>query len=169
MDFSKIAINYEAYSSVQKSAAELLLRLLEIGRYDDVLDVGFGTGHLTRRIRQLTKGRVTGIDPSEGMIQEAIKGTGDTDIIFERKSAEEMAYQNQFKVIFCNSSLQWFREPQLVIKNFYLALGKGGRIGVQAPAKNVYSPNFLAAVEKVRENPRTANIFNHFKNPLVFP
>ena len=165
VDFSKIATKYEGYSSVQKSAAEALLKLLEIGNTDDVLDLGCGVGNLTRMIREITKGKVVGIDPSEGMIKEAMKKCRGSDITFEMKSAEEMEYKNCFDVIFCNSSLQWFREPQKAIKNCHTALRKGGRIGIQAPAKRVYSPNFIGAVEKVKEDPRTKNIFAHFKEP----
>jgi trans-aconitate methyltransferase len=168
MDFSMIATDYEAYSSVQKSAAEVLLKILEIGDLDDVLDVGCGTGHLTRKIRELTKGQVTGIDPSDGMIQEAVKQIGNADITFERKSAEEIAYRERFDVIICNSSLQWFQDPPKAIKNCFAALRKGGRMGVQAPAKKIYSPNFIQAVEKIKENPRTKEIFGRFKEPWFF-
>ena len=73
VDFSKIATKYEDYSSVQKSAAEVLLKLLEIGNTGDVLDLGCGVGNLTKMIREITKGKVVGVDPSEGMIREAIE------------------------------------------------------------------------------------------------
>lgn len=97
VDFSKIATKYEAYSLVQKSAADTLLELLEIGNSDDVLDLGCGVGNLTRKIRGITKGKIIGIDPSEGMIREAIdKGRGLDIITFEIKAAEEMDYKDCF-------------------------------------------------------------------------
>lgn len=40
IDFSKIAANYGEYSLVQKSAADTLLKLLDIGNSDNVLDLG---------------------------------------------------------------------------------------------------------------------------------
>lgn len=168
VDFSKIATKYEHYSLVQKSAAEVLLKLLEIGDNDDVLDLGCGVGNLTRKIREISKGRVVGIDPSEGMIREAIEKNKDFDITFEIKSVEEMDYKDCYDVIFCNSTFQWFRDPQEAVGNCYAALRKGGRIGIQAPAKRVYSPNFIEAVEKAKEDRRTKNIFTHFKEPWFF-
>lgn len=168
VDFSKIATKYEEYSSVQKSAAEVLLKLLEIRNTDDLLDLGCGVGNLTRRIREITKGKIVGIDPSEGMIKEAIEKSRGLDITFEVKSIEEMEYNSCFDVIFCNSSLQWFREPRKAVKNCHMALRKGGRIGIQAPAKRVYSPNFIDAVEKVKRDPRTKDIFAHFNEPWFF-
>jgi ubiquinone/menaquinone biosynthesis C-methylase UbiE len=38
---------------------------------DDFLDLGCGVGNLTLKIREITKAKVMGIDPSEGMIKKA--------------------------------------------------------------------------------------------------
>ena len=73
IDFSAIAARYEAHSLIQTPAADLLLDLLEIGNSDDVLDLGCGSGKPTRKIREITRGKVVGIDPSEGMIKEAVE------------------------------------------------------------------------------------------------
>jgi trans-aconitate methyltransferase len=168
IDFSKIAAKYEEYSLVQKSAADTLLKLLGIENGDDVLDLGCGAGNLTGKIREITDGNVTGIDPSEGMIRKAIEKNRDFETSFEIKSAEEMEYNDCFDVIFCNSVFQWFNDPQKAVEKCYKALHKGGRIGVQAPAKKVYSPNFIEAIEKVKEDPGTKDIFTHFKAPWFF-
>lgn len=168
IDFSKIATNYEEYSLLQKSAADTLLKLLDIGDGDDVLDLGCGAGNLTGKIREITDGKVTGIDPSEGMIREAIKKNRDFDTRFEIKSADEMDYKDCFDVIFCNSVFQWFKDPQKPLENCYTALHKGGRIGIQAPAKKVYSPNFIKAIEKVKEDTGTKDTFTHFKEAWFF-
>jgi len=79
-----------------------------------------------------------------------------------------MNYKDRFDVIFCNSVMQWFREPQRGVKNCYTALRKDGRIGVQAPAKGVYSPNFINAIKNIKEDTRTRDIFSHFKSPWFF-
>jgi ubiquinone/menaquinone biosynthesis C-methylase UbiE len=168
INFSRIATEYEKFASVQKSASEVLFELLRIGRNDDVLDLGCGTGHLTRKIRSLTSGKVVGVDPSPGMIEEAIKKSVGLDIVYEVKSAEEMDYIESFDVIFCNSAFQWFRNPELAVRNCYKALRKKGKIGIQAPAKKIYCPNFLEAIERVKEDVRTKEIFSHFKNPWFF-
>ncbi|WP_202319146.1 class I SAM-dependent methyltransferase [Archaeoglobus neptunius] len=168
MNFSTIAAEYEKLATLQKSASEILLRLLKIGENDDVLDLGCGTGHLTRKIRGLTKGRVVGIDPSEGMIARAIEDSRGMNITYKIMSAEEMNYHESFDVIFCNSAFQWFRNPERALRNCYKALRRGGRIGIQAPAKNVYCPNFIKAIEAVRKDERTGDVFAHFKEPWFF-
>jgi ubiquinone/menaquinone biosynthesis C-methylase UbiE len=46
--------------------------LLEIGPDDSVLEVGFGSGVIIRRLSKLTSaGHVAGIDPSQGMVELA--------------------------------------------------------------------------------------------------
>ncbi len=105
VNFSEIAKDYEKIASMQKSASEIMLNLLKIKENDDVLDLGCGTGHLTRKIRNLTEGRVVGIDPSEGMMREAIeksRGLGiqdyyDVEITDEYISAFREIVREAFK------------------------------------------------------------------------
>jgi len=150
MNFSEIAKRYEENSIVQTSAGEKLLKLLNIGEFEDVLDLGCGTGKLTAEIRKLTKGRVVGVDVSEGMIEEARKNASDVEFIV--KAAEEIDFKEEFDVIFCNSAFQWFN-PHKALERCFKALKPGGRIGVQAPAKKNYCPNFIKAIKEVK-NPR---------------
>ncbi|WP_456473925.1 class I SAM-dependent methyltransferase [Candidatus Pyrohabitans sp.] len=168
MNFSDIAEEYERHATVQSSAGERLLSLLRISGDEDVLDLGCGTGALTRRIRNLTAGRVVGVDPSAAMIDRAVERSRGLSIIYEIKGAEELDYEECFDVIFCNSAFQWFRDPERAVGNCFTALRSGGRLGVQAPAKRVYSPNFIEAVERVKQDERTAGIFDHFRNPWFF-
>ena len=168
MGFNGIASRYERDSLIQKSAADKLISLLDIRRDDAVLDLGCGTGSLTRKLRALTDGKVMGMDPSEGMIHEAESNRGGLDIIFKVETAERLAHDDSFTVIFCNSAFQWFRDPLNALKNCYRALHRGGRMGVQAPAKKEYCPNFLEAIDAVAGDPRTATIFAGFRPPWLF-
>ncbi len=168
MDFSEIAREYDRRAVVQASAGERLLELLEIRDSEDVLDLGCGTGTLTMKIREKTSGRVLGVDAEEGMILEARKKYGTRGVFFESISAEEIAFHEEFDVIFCNSVFQWFQEPQKVLSRCYIALKKGGRIGVQAPARRVYCPNFIKAIEEVRRDSNIGETFRHFRQPWFF-
>ncbi len=168
VDFSKISNEYEKRATIQKEASKKLLELLSIKKTDDVLDLGCGPGHITREIRAITLGKVVGIDPSEGMIKKAREKNKDLDITFEIKSAEELDYIEEFDVIFSNSAFQWFKDPKKAIRNCYRALRNGGKIGIQAPAKKIYSPNFIEAINEIKKNKRTRGIFSYFKNPWFF-
>ena len=168
MDFAKIAKEYDGKAVVQASAGQRLLALLDIKEGEDVLDLGCGTGTLTMKIREKTSGRVMGIDAEVEMIEEARKRYGSSGIFFNSIPAEEMTFQEEFDVIFCNSVFQWFRNPEQNIDKCYKAMRKGGRIGVQAPAREVYSPNFIEAIERVRQDTETGEIFKHFREPWFF-
>ncbi len=167
-DFGNIASRYERDSLIQKSAAEKLLGLLAIRSDDDVLDLGCGTGSLARKIRPLTGGRVTGIDPSEGMISEAKSNSAGLDIDFRVGTAESLEDGAAYSVIFCNSAFQWFRDPARALLNCLRALRPGGRMGIQAPAGKAYCPNFLSAIDAVARDVGTAATFAGFRSPWYF-
>ncbi len=168
LDFTEISSRYDRDSFIQKSAAEKLIGLLDIQRRDDVLDLGCGTGALTRKIRAKAAGLIVGVDSSAGMIREAESGRQGLDIIYDVKTAEELDYRDRFTVIFCNSAFQWFRSPGLALKNCHAALKKGGRMGIQAPAKKAFCPNFLKALDAVAADARTSKTFGGFKAPWIF-
>src|SRR5690348_7648734 len=49
-----------------------VIKLLEIGPHDSVLEVGFGPGMIIRRLSKLAStGHVAGIDPSQEMVEQA--------------------------------------------------------------------------------------------------
>ena len=168
MDFSEIAREYDRRALLQASAGERLLALAEVKPSDDVLDLGCGTGKLTAKLRQLTGGRVAGIDIEPEMIRQAQEVYHDRGITFVCLNAEEMAYKEEFDLIFCNSAFQWFKRPEEVLTRSYEALRPGGRMAVQAPARRNYCPNFLRAIEKVRQDPITGEVFKHFHEPWFF-
>ena len=167
-NFSEIAVKYEKDSLVQKPASDQLFDLLQIKETDDVLDIGCGTGNLTKRIVDKTRGRVVGIDASERMIEEAKRNYSHLGIRFEVFPVEHMPYIDSFDVIFCNSTFQWFKNPKPALKSCYRALRQNGRVGIQAPARNIYSPNFIEAVENVRVDLRLMEQFTSFQAPWLF-
>ena len=165
-DFSEVARRYEKSSLLQSAASEVLFELLAIQGDEDVLDVGCGSGKLTRRIRALTSGKVVGIDSSGGMIGEAQRGEG--EIPFLREAVEELKYSHLFDVIFCNSAFQWFKDHKKALANMHRALRKEGRVGIQAPATSEYCPNFIRATDAVAADSRTKKTFGSFCSPWLF-
>ncbi|MGA7720162.1 MAG: class I SAM-dependent methyltransferase [Ignavibacteriaceae bacterium] len=169
IDFSKIAEKYHEISTVQKSASETLFNLLDIQPEESVLDVGCGPGDLTFKIKEITGARVVGIDASEGMIKEAVKNYGYTNIEFLTKNCLDINFDREFDAIFCNSSFQWFTNIQTIIINFYKALKPGGRIAIQAPATELYCPNFVSAIKKMTDgDEKIREIYSQFKSPWLF-
>ncbi len=98
------------------------------------------------------------------MIEIAKKNASGVEFLV--RSAEEMEFEEEFDVIFCNSAFQWFN-PYKALEKCFKALREGGRIGIQAPAKENYCPNFIKAVGEVRES-EIGEIFAHFRSPWFF-
>lgn len=167
-DFTEISKRYEKDSLVQRSASEQLFDLLKIKGAEDVLDLGCGAGNLTKKLAEQTKGKVVGVDASEGMIAEAKKNYGSLGITFEVCPVEELNYTDSFDVIFCNSTFQWFKHPQTALKSCFNALKANGRMAIQAPAGKAYCPNFIQGTKKVAADPNLREQFASFKSPWNF-
>jgi ubiquinone/menaquinone biosynthesis C-methylase UbiE len=169
INFNSKAHLYEKDAIVQKLASDVLLGLVSIQDGEDVLDLGCGSGGVTKKIGLLTKGRVVGTDISEAMINEAVRNCSDQqNSSYFVKDAECLGFINTFDVIYCNSAFQWFPHPEKVLEQCFTALKPGGRMGIQAPATSMYCPNFIRALEKVRTNPSTRETFRFFKSPWFF-
>jgi ubiquinone/menaquinone biosynthesis C-methylase UbiE len=60
--FDRISGKYMEKALVQQKAALKLLDLLKIGNSDNIIDIACGPGNITNRLRELTTGKVIGID-----------------------------------------------------------------------------------------------------------
>ena len=161
--FDKISNEYKKKSLVQKSAAAKLIELLKIQNHESVIDIACGPGHITAQIKKMTSGRVLGTDISSGMISQAMKFHPGVE--FRQVSAEDMGYENEFDVAFCNSALQWFNKPDGAMAAVYRCLRKNGRLGLACPATYNWAYFFQSIVSKVKEKADIKPVFSHWKNP----
>jgi trans-aconitate methyltransferase len=166
--FDEIASRYRDTSLVQASAGAKLIELLCIHPASDILDVGCGTGNLTAELAKRTVGRVTGIDPSGAMTVEAAREYADPRITFLTMDGSSMRFDEAFDIVYSNSAFQWFREPALFLANARTALREGGRIGLQAPARQDYCPAFIEAVKDCCDDPAIRQVFDGFRSPWFF-
>jgi len=115
-----------------ETAEERLPLYLEVGLKDAklILDVGCGSGIVTRDIARLTKGKVVGIDGSEDMIEVA------KDILKVFKNvelrvgnAENLPFEdNTFNLVTCNLVLMWADNPQKVANEMARVVKPGGKV-----------------------------------------
>ena len=166
MSFDNISQQYKEKSLVQQKAAIKLLDLLEIKENDNVIDVGCGPGHITNIIKEITRGRIIGVDISEGMIRQA--RTSYPDMEFRQIAAEDLNYNNEFDIVFCNSTLPWFTDPTKAIRSIFNSLKKSGRMGIACPGTSNWAPCFDSLVSKVVENENIKHIFSHWRDPWFF-
>ncbi len=99
---------------------------------ETILDLGCGTGELTRQIAD-SGAKVIGIDSSPSMIEKARNSFPDID--FYVMEATSLAFDFPFDAVFSNAVLHWIPEKEKVIRQIYASLKKGGRMVVEFGGK----------------------------------
>lgn len=115
-----------------ETAEERIPLYLEVGLKDakSILDLGCGSGIVTKDIAHLTKGKVIGIDGSDDMIKVA------RDVLKDYKNvelyvggAEYIPFDdNIFDIVTCNLLLMWANNPQQVVNEMARVVKPGGRV-----------------------------------------
>jgi ubiquinone/menaquinone biosynthesis C-methylase UbiE len=113
-----------------ETAEERIPLYLEVGLKDakTILDVGCGSGTVTKDIARFTKGLVIAVDGSKRMAMVAkdiLKDCDNVQILIG--SAEKFPFgENSFDIVTCNLFLMWVDHPQIVINEMVRVVKKGG-------------------------------------------
>ena len=114
---------YGRHGYVHRMAAGLV-DLLDPKPGERVLDVGCGTGELTKAIADRAA-KTVGVDASAEMIAEAKRRFPALE--FAVVDAREMRFDAPFDAVFSNAALHWIRPPEAVATRVFDALRPGGR------------------------------------------
>ncbi len=129
---------------------------------EKILDIGCGTGHLTKEIaNQGTE--VVGVDSSLTMIKEGKRLYPQLDL--RVKDGEKLDFNQEFAAVFSNAALHWMKNAEEVIKGVNRALQPGGRFVAEFGGKG----NVRAIVNAVYETLEGAGYETEGKNPWYFP
>jgi trans-aconitate methyltransferase len=111
---------------------EDVIELLNPRAGERILDLGCGTGHLTKLIQQ-EGADVLGIDSSSMMVDKAVEKFPDVD--FQVANAEKLAFENEFDAVFSNAVLHWVKDQRALLDGVYKALKTGGRFVAEMGGK----------------------------------
>ena len=113
-----------------ETAEERIPLYLEVGVKDAdlILDVGCGSGMVTRDIAHLTKGKVIAVDGSQDMIDVAKKVLKNyKNVELRLGNAGQLPFEeNKFDIVTCNLVLMWAQNPQMVVKEMTRVCKPGG-------------------------------------------
>jgi ubiquinone/menaquinone biosynthesis C-methylase UbiE len=113
-----------------ETAEERIPLYLEVGLKDAnlILDVGCGSGVVTRDIAHLTKGKIIAIDGSKDMIKVAKQVLKDyKNVELRAGQAEKLPFDdNMFDIVTCNLLLMWADKPQNVVNEMARVVKPGG-------------------------------------------
>lgn len=109
-----------------------LLALVEKRPNLKVVDLGCGTGELTRQLADaLPNSNVTGLDSSTQMLEKAASHQS-ASLRFEQGDQAQLT--GKWDLIFSNAALHWSEDHAELIPRLYRNLNPGGQIAVQVPS-----------------------------------
>lgn len=113
-----------------------LLALVDVRPNLKVVDLGCGTGELTRQLADsLPNSDVTGLDSSPQMLDAARAASFSVPRLrFERGDQAQLT--GEWDLIFSNAALQWSDIHGELIPQLYEKLKPGGQIAVQVPSNH---------------------------------
>ncbi len=120
-----------------------VLELLAPENGERILDLGCGTGALTRKIAD-AGADVVGIDASPAMIDKAKHSF--PGIAFEVGDARSMRFDRPFDAIFSNAALHWVKPPERAVSRMWEALRPGGRLVLEMGGKGNVEQILTAAL-----------------------
>ncbi|HEX17098.1 MAG: ubiquinone/menaquinone biosynthesis protein [Thermoplasmata archaeon] len=140
----------------KETAEERIPLYLRVGVKDAdlILDVGCGSGMVTRDLANLTKGEVFAMDESEEMIKVARNVLKDFDNVHLLiGDAHSIPFKDDtFDITTCNLLLMWSTDPQRVVNEMRRVTRKGGIVLASL------EPDFGGKVHWP-ENPKVDKIF----------
>lgn len=127
---------YERFKAQRSLPFYDLLALVDPVPGGRAIDLGCGTGELTRQLHEQKGFRSTiGLDNSEAMLEkaEAFAGSG---LRFKLGTVLRFAPQTPFDVVFSNAALQWAPDHERLFERLTAGLKPGGQLAVQMPANH---------------------------------
>src|SRR5262249_6092954 len=107
-----------------------------------VVDLGCGTGKLTRVLHDRLEARETvGIDRSEKMLEPARTNAAPHGLRFEVGTIESFAERaecgaERFDLIFSNAAYHWVDDHESLVRRLAAGLAPGGQLAFQVPAQH---------------------------------
>ncbi len=141
---------YHLFQSERSAPFEDLLKLVHVRPGLQVIDLGCGTGNLTRRLADyLPQSEVIGIDSSAEMLKqaEALESPG---LHFEFGRIDEI--RGKWDLVFSNAAIQWVPDHHNLVPRLFALVNPGGQLLVQLPSNHNH-PSHRIIVETAQEEP----------------
>ena len=122
------ALFYDSNSAVQREEGLNLIKHLNLQKGSKVLDVGCGTGYLSKVLADLVgpDGKVVAIDPDVDRLMLARKKYPAINLEYRKGCAEDLPGRG-YDVIFSNEVFHWVQDLDCVFQKAYTVLNEGGK------------------------------------------
>lgn len=141
---------YHKFREARFAPFEDLFALIVVREGLTVVDLGCGTGELSRRLADRLPGsRVLGLDSSATMLEKA-RAQRSPNLEFAIGSIEDAA--GQWDLVFSHAAIHWVEDHHSLIPRLFSLVRPGGQLAVQTPSNHNH-PAHLAIIETAREEP----------------
>lgn len=153
---------YERYKADRTKPFTDLLALVKPKAGMRVVDLGCGTGELTRRLHEHLRARETvGLDGSEAMLARsgAFAAPG---LRVERRTIQAFASapNGPWDLIFSNAALHWVGDHPALLGRLAAALSPGGQLAIQVPVS--FNDEAHVVAEELARQPPFADLLRGF-------
>jgi trans-aconitate 2-methyltransferase len=139
-------IQYERFKREREHPFVDLLALIRPAPSMRVIDLGCGTGHLTRMLHDgLRAAETVGLDRSARMLDAAREAEWpDSRLRFELGTIESFAARDEYDLIFSNAALHWIEDHESLLARLTAGLKAGGQLAFQVPAMHHHPSHTVA-------------------------
>jgi trans-aconitate 2-methyltransferase len=135
---------YEKFKNERSQPFFDLMTLLEKRNAVQIVDLGCGTGELTRLLHESFPEALTlGVDNSPNMIEKA-KSFAGGGLSFELADIQKFSSPDFYDVIFSNAALQWCSDHPALFSQLRHSLRGDGQLAVQMPMNHDYPTHVIA-------------------------
>lgn len=160
---------YHRFQAERRLPFDDLLAMVERRTDMRVVDLGCGTGELTRELHvTLDAAETTGIDNSETMLAKA-RDCHEVGLLFKLGNLAEFAPGRPCDLLFSNAALQWVDDHPTLLARLCSQIAPGGQLAVQIPANHDHPSHTLAA-EVAATEPFASAMGGHVRrSPVLAP
>lgn len=137
--FDRSAPDYDDLLQRNRLGVERLVASIPPGDYDRVLDVGCGTGFATEAmVARFGTRRVTGVDPSEGMLdrfRDKLTGLGAEAELIRGGVHEMPAADGAYDAVVSGMAFHWFPDKPAAVAAMARRLRPGGVLAILASGR----------------------------------
>ncbi len=136
---------YERFAAERRQPFVDLVALIEPRPKMRIVDLGCGTGELTRELHEgLSAEETVGVDSSETMLLKAGHFGGEM-LRFEKGDIEAFITDRPYDLIFANAALHWVPDHEKLFVRLTNFLSMDGQIAIQMPANDSHPSHGIAA------------------------
>jgi trans-aconitate 2-methyltransferase len=143
---------YERFREERQQPFYDLLKLVIPKKGMRIVDLGCGTGELTREMHRHFKAqRTLGLDASESMLARTAE-LNEKGLSFEKKRIEDVHDDGAWDLVLSNAALHWVDDHAAVLERLTRALAPGGQLAIQMPANQDHATHVVVD-ELAKEEP----------------